>query len=113
MSIEFPIGKTIYKINCSEDEKQKLVRLSHELNQRVNKVALQLKDKNIDEKTLLVITALSLEEELENAEKGVLNSSENYEENRLNEQDLYDAVSENMENVANYVNKIINKIQNL
>ncbi len=93
MIIELPIGKSNYKITCNESEKEKLLQLAEKLNHRVNNLSLSLK--NADEKTLLVITALMLEEELENNEY-----HEDEEKNqKINDLDIYDAVSDNMENI--------------
>ena len=110
MTVELSIGKSIYKINCEESEKEKIVRLSARVNQRVNELALDFK--NCDEKTLLVIAALTIEEELETAEKKAPSDDDTYEEQKFNEQDVYDAVSDTMENVTDYVEKMIKKIQN-
>jgi len=104
MIIELPVGKSLYKISCGENEKEKVFELSEKLNQRVNNLSLSLK--NADEKTLLVIAALMLQEEADQANPEV-------EENpRGSEEDIYNAVSDNMENISNYIEKLINKIQN-
>lgn len=107
MIIELPIGKSRYKITCDESQKEKLFKLAEELNRKVNNLALSLK--NADEKTLLAITALGLEEELEHLSD---EDEESEETHKLNDQDMYDAVSDNMENVADYIEKLITKIQN-
>lgn len=107
MIIEIPVGKSRYKITCEEAEKEKLFHLAERLNQRVNRLSTSLR--NADEKTLLVIAGLMLEEELErtNHEDHDLD-----EGSKLNDQDMYDAVSENMENVSDYIEKLTKKIQN-
>ncbi len=107
MMIEIPVGKSRYKITCSESEKEKIFHLAERLNQRVNQLSQTLR--NADEKTLLVISALSLEEELDGAKT---EEHDHDETSKLNDQDLYDAVSENMENIAEYVEKLTKKIQN-
>jgi cell division protein ZapA (FtsZ GTPase activity inhibitor) len=104
MNIEISIGKSRYKINCEEGQKEKLIRLADHLNKRVN--SLSFKMKNIDEKTLLAISALMIAEELEN-KKGA-----NEDRPEINDEDLYDAVSDNMENVAEYIEKLTKKIEN-
>lgn len=106
MIIELPVGKSRYSITCAEGEQEKLLQLGEKLNRRVNNLSLSLK--NADEKTLLVISALMMEEELENSE----DSGDEDENNKLSDQDIYDAVSDNMENICNYIEKLINKIQN-
>lgn len=106
MVIEIAVGRSSYQINCAEGEKEKILQLANKLNQRVNRLSLQMK--NADEKTLLVIAALMSEEEAENK---VPNDDADDEPAQLNEQDIYDAVSENMENVADFVEKLTKKIQ--
>lgn len=114
MIIELPVGKSRYKITCDESEKERLFHLAEQLNKRVNKLALQLK--NADEKTLLVISALMIQEELER-QGGDKSDEENAEDardetNKINDEELYQAIGENMENIAEYIEKLTAKIQN-
>ena len=121
-TIEIAIGKSLYKIDCLDSEKEKLLELAKKLNERVNKVSFSLR--NADEKTILVTTALMLEGELERKNKNVpevkknvkaqedVNKINEEEVSKITEQDIYDAVSESMENVADYIEKLANKIKN-
>lgn len=109
MIIEIPVGKSRYKITCEESEKERLELLGKKLDKRVNQLAAQMK--YTDEKTLLVITALMIEEELEHPSTNKQNSGDNEDEEKLTEEDVYTAVSENMENVARYIEKLTTKIQ--
>jgi cell division protein ZapA (FtsZ GTPase activity inhibitor) len=106
MTVELNIGKSCYKINCAESEKEKLLHLANKLNERVNTLSINFR--GVDEKTLLVITALMLEAEL--SEKTDTKTTK--EESNLNDEDLYNAVSDSMENVADYIEKLGKKIQN-
>ena len=103
MNIEIPIGKSRYKINCEEGQKEKLLRLAERLNKRVNSLSLEMK--NVDEKTLLAISALMIEEELEN-KKGTRE-----DEPEINDEDIYpeqnQEISEYKENMENIENKNI------
>ncbi len=102
MIIELPIGKSNYQIPCKKSEREKLSRLAEKLNKRLNRLASQIEG---DEKTLLAIAALSLEGELE------LASEIEAPESELNEQDVEDAISETMENISDYIEKLSKKIQ--
>lgn len=104
--VEIAIGKSKYKIQCQESEKEKLVATAAKLNERVNRLSFSFR--NLDEKTLLVITALTLEEEVQDSENK--DSVTEFAE-QISEQDIYDAVSENMENISDYVEKLIKKIR--
>lgn len=126
--IEISIGKSKYKIECPEEEKSKLVHLAQKLDSRVKKLLPGLV--NVDEKTLLVISALMAEDDLENkitksqqinyeekiVEK-ILTSEEKLDEKieedkKLNDDDMYIAIAENIENVADYIEKLAKKIEN-
>ena len=109
--IEISIGKSKYKIECPEDEKWKLLRLADTLDGRVKNLLTNLK--NIDEKTLVIITALMIEDDLESsAAKLHHHSDENIATDKLDSTDLYEAISEHVENVADYVENLAKKIEN-
>lgn len=102
MIIELPIGKSNYQISCESSEREKLSHLAEKLNKRLNRLGAKMPDTN--EQTLLAVTALMLEAELEQAE----NSDEDA---KLNDEDMQEAVSETMENIADYVEKLTKKIE--
>ncbi len=103
MNIELPIGKSNYQIPCEKSEQEKLSKLAEKLNKRLNRLSSQFE---ADEKTLLAIAALSLEGELELASDNIENS-----ESTISEEDIKDAISETMENIADYIEKLSEKIQ--
>ncbi len=97
-NIEIAIGKSKYLIPCHESEQQNLIDAAARLNERVNKLSFSLR--GVDEKTLLVIAALSVE----------MGSKVDPVNSEISERDVFDAVSESMENVATYLEKLIGKI---
>ena len=105
--VEFFIGKSKYKIECPESEQNKLLHLAKKLNERVQKLAPSFAAG--DEKTLLVITALMMEDAIELGLAGAHNHAT--EEEKLSENDIYDAISENLENIADYVENLAKKIE--
>lgn len=109
MILELQIGKSQYKITCAESEKSKLLHLAKKLNERLNRLSINFK--NADEKTLLAISALMIEEELEQ-EKLDQFQGDSDQSSSDKDQDIYDAVSENMENISDYIEKLSKKIQN-
>lgn len=128
--IEIVIGKSKYKIECPEDEKSKLVHLAKKVDERVKKLLPGLV--NVDEKTLLVISALMIEDDLETKIQNArtVNPQEKLvekveiandveekkpeipEEKKLSDDDMYIAIAENIENVADYIEKLAKKIEN-
>ncbi len=105
--VEIAIGRSKYKIQCQESEKAKLLATAEKLNERVNNLSFSFR--NIDEKTLLVISALTLEEELESVSGNKKNIQSS--ESQVSDRDIYDAVSENMENISDYLEKLTKKIR--
>ena len=105
--VEIAIGRSKYKIQCQEAEKSKLLATAEKLNERVNNLSFSFR--NIDEKTLLVISALTLEEELESVTGG--KSTPTDSSSQVSDRDIYDAVSENMENISDYLEKLTKKIR--
>ena len=120
MIVEIKIGKSNYKIDCKESDQSKILSCADKLNNRVNKLTFNLG--NIDEKTLLVITCLMMEEELKNLKTKIsknspttnssqINSHLNTENKKYSEDEVLEAISESTDNINDYLTKIINKIQ--
>ncbi len=104
--VEISIGKSKYRIACLEEEEDRLVEIAARLNERVNKMSISLR--NVDEKTLLVIAALTIEEELQGV---ISDTSSPSDTSEISECDIYDAVSENMENMSDYLEKLTKKVR--
>ncbi len=64
MIIDLHILNSRYKINCRDEDEQKIQNLTKQLNERL--YDLKQKIKTDDEKTLLIISALSLQDRLKN-----------------------------------------------
>lgn len=114
--IEIAIGRSRYVIQCQESEKEKLNIAAERLNERVNNLSLSFR--NLDDQTLLAISALVIEEELMSLESTQQSTNTNpapaqeKENNKISEKDVYEAVSENMENIAGYLENLTKKIRN-
>ena len=65
-----------------------------------------------EEKNLLVMAALTLEDELEKKSESLTSKEEN-EGGEINDQDIYDAVSDNIENITDYIETLTEKIKKL
>ena len=105
--IEIAVGRLKYKIDCPENEHAKLTHLAHKLDERIKKSFGNLQ--NIDEKTLLVMTALTLEDELESKPHS---NQESHAVEKIDDSEMYAALTENIENVALYIEKLAKKIEN-
>jgi len=112
---EITIGKSKYKIECPQNQQENLIRLAKKVDNKAQNLISHLK--HIDEKTLLALVAITLEEELESKAETIsknnssnINTNQNQEGNL--EEDTYEALSENIENVATYIEKLAKKIEN-
>lgn len=98
MITEVQIGKSHYKIACEEDEREKLKNLTERLNRRMKELEKSLTI--ADEKMLLVMAALAMEEELRVDE-----------DEKFGADEVFDSISDNIENIADYIEKLTKKIQ--
>jgi cell division protein ZapA len=107
MIIEVRIGKNKYKLNCRPDESENILEYADRLDSRVKELEENIED--VNEAHLLVIAGLMLEQELQDKTDQM---SGELKQQLYSEDDLFEALSEQMENITNYVKKITAKIEN-
>jgi len=107
MIIEVRIGKNKYKLNCRSDESENILEYADRLDSRVKELQENIED--VNEAHLLVIAGLMLEQELQDKTDQM---SGELKQQLYSEDDLYEALSKQMENITNYVKKITAKIEN-
>jgi len=114
--LNLAIGKSKYMVDCNEGEEDKIINLARKLNERVNNLSLAIR--SADEKTIMMLCALTIEEELEI----IKNDAGIFERRRLEPEDVLDKVSEEdlenavamqIENTAEYIFKLTKKIDTL
>jgi len=107
MIIEISIGNQKYKLNCRANEANDIIEFADRLDQRVK--TLQQNIENASDAHYLVIAGIMLEQELHQKIQDF-----NIEKSQLyTEDDLYEAISEQMDNVVYYIENIITKIEKL
>lgn len=115
--LSLAIGKSKYTVDCVDGEEDKIINLSKKLNERVNNLSLAIR--TADEKTILMLCALTAEEELETAKNhnGVFGNQtpekEEIVEPQISEEDVENAVAAQIENTAEYILKLAKKIGSL
>ena len=128
--LNIAIGKSKYAINCDDGEEDKIIALAEKLNKRVNKMSLVARA--ADEKTILMLCALTIEEELESAnnsdgifakkdfennfdnnEAKILNQNLDENKYQISQEELEHSVAMQIETTANYIQKLTKKIENL
>ncbi len=126
---DIAIGKSKYKIDCPELQKPKLISLSSKVNERVNNLSLLMR--GAEEKMLLVLCAIAIEDELEsktaeseeaaklkvqletleqNFNSQLLSKSSNNSTNSSFE--AYDKISEKINDIVSSIEKLANKVKN-
>jgi cell division protein ZapA len=103
--LNLAIGKSKYTINCDDGEEEKIFSLAERLNQRVNKMSLAAR--NADEKTILMLCALIIEEDLESTKNQKSLQCQN------NKEDPEEHLAMQIEAMAQYVQNLTQKIKNL
>ncbi|MFT6332564.1 MAG: cell division protein ZapA (FtsZ GTPase activity inhibitor) [Lentimonas sp.] len=98
--LNLAIGKSKYSIECPVEEQEKILNLAHKLNERVNKLSLNIR--NADEKTILMLCALMIQDESES--KFVKDESSSHENSDLVEE---------IDNLTNRIYKLTNTISTL
>jgi cell division protein ZapA (FtsZ GTPase activity inhibitor) len=114
--LNLAIGKSKYTIDCQEGEEDKIINLAKKLNERVNNLSLAIR--MADEKTILMLCALMAEEELDSAKshQGMFEKKpieEKPPEPQISEEDLENAVAMQIENTADYIFKLVKKVESL
>lgn len=126
--IDISIGKSKYKIDCPESQKPRLVSLSNKVNERVNNLSLLMR--GADEKMLLVLCAIAIEDELDNKLVENQEIAEYKTKFELLEQDFnsqffnkssdnsgnssiesYDKITKKINHIADFVENLANKIK--
>jgi len=94
-----------YTFPCPENEKEEVLKLAKKLDSRIKSISENIND-NLDSETLIILASLMAEAELMNSKKDL----EKLEENKLEEDDIYDSITENIENITDYIKTLTKKI---
>ena len=117
--LNLSIGKSKYAVDCAEGEEDKIISLAAKLNERVNHLSLAAR--NADEKTILMLCALTIEEELDSAKNdgslikkpAAKKDPEPSNEPQISEEDLDNVVAAQIENTAEYIKNLVSKVSGL
>ncbi|MFT5704056.1 MAG: cell division protein ZapA (FtsZ GTPase activity inhibitor) [Rickettsiales bacterium] len=115
--LNLAIGQSKYTVNCEEEDKDKIINLAQKLNERVNN--LLLATRSSDEKTVLMLCALALEEDLENSKK---NNKKDFKEpevvlveKQISQEEIDEAIesqlASHIQSTADYISKLTRRIK--
>ena len=106
-SLELYIGKSKYIIDCAESEKLEISKLAAKLNERVNNLSLRMR--GADEKTILMLSSIMIEAELD-----ALENSENKVENQPNQDHKMDLAekksSDELDSASFFIERMVRGI---
>lgn len=104
--LNLAIGKSKYVINCEAGEEEKVLDLAARLNERVNNMSLSLR--GADEKTILMLSALAIEDELEIAKHGEVKPkpAPKKDVDKIVEEKVIEEISEVTTRIINLTKKI-------
>ena len=102
--LELYVGKSKYTIECDDSEKEKVTSLAAKLNQRVNSLSLQMR--GADEKTILMLSSIMIEEELESLK----NNSKSLGSKTSAEKSVQTKTND-VKNTIFYIEDLVNKIK--
>jgi cell division protein ZapA (FtsZ GTPase activity inhibitor) len=106
--VNLSIGKSKYEIDCKEGEEEKIYKLAAKLNERVNHLSIAIR--GADEKTILMLSAIIIEEELETIRKH--NKEDNKNSNSTIDPQAADVILKGINNLTNQIEMLANKIKN-
>jgi len=96
MKVTIPIFKSFYDIECENEQKENIEKISRQINKEITKLA---KITNInDEKTLLLLYCIEL--------NNIIIKNNNEEPN----QKIIENLTNNLNNLTNQINLITNKV---
>lgn len=96
MKVTIPIFKSFYDIECENEQKENIEKISRQINKEITKLA---KITNItDEKTLLLLYCIEL--------NNIIAKNNNEEPN----QKIFEDLNNNLNNLTNQIKLITNKV---
>jgi cell division protein ZapA len=121
--LNLAIGQSKYTINCENGEEDKVLNLAKKINERVNNLSLAMR--GADEKTVLMLCALTVEEELSDLrnnqgmfkESKIESKTQEVDEKRISQEEIDSAIEDQLashiENTTDYILKLTKRIGNI
>jgi len=104
--LELYIGKSKYVIDSEESQKAKILALAKKVNEKVNELSLKMRD--ADEKTILMLCAIMIEEDLQTEQYSKMIQSTKND----NQQPIPNQTSQKeLENISLKIETLANKIK--
>jgi len=112
MTIEVNIANKLYKIPLNDIDNQKIKSFAEKLNSKIEALSHELKDQ--DQNTILITACLSCLSEEQNNYSNVVNKDNDLneeDEEKYNQEDIYEIISNNYENLSEHIKILTNKVK--
>jgi len=106
--VELRVGSRLYQVACENGQEPNLLRLASELDSKISNLARQMRTGN--DSLLLLMTALMMQDELNDAQKKISNDNELETRIKKMTDDKEKEVAELLNTISGFVESIADKI---
>ncbi|HCR85574.1 MAG TPA: hypothetical protein DIV86_02735 [Alphaproteobacteria bacterium] len=106
--VELRVGSRLYQVACENGQEPNLLRLASELDSKISNLARQMRTGN--DSLLLLMTALVMQDELNDAQKKISNDNELETRIKKMTDDKEKEVAELLNTISGFVESIADKI---
>ena len=107
--ISVAVGKSKYQIDCPIEEEERIKALSEKVNEKVNNLSLSIRGAN--EKTILMLCAIMIQEEMEALKSSDSNNKKDSKPKLIDANNSQYDIIILMDDIAKRIEKLANKIQ--
>ena len=108
-SLEIYIGKSKYTIDCEESQRARIISLASRLNEKVNNMSLNMR--GVDEKTILMLAAITIEEELDNLKTSNISQANNTAQHNPSAGSSGPQITQSYNEISSVIENLANKIK--
>jgi cell division protein ZapA len=106
--VEVKVGTRLYQVACEEGQEQNLLKLAGEIDEKVNNLSRQLRTGN--DSMLLIMTALMMQDELNEFRKKSNNDNEIQEKIKKITEDKESEMAEIVNSISGFVETLADKL---
>lgn len=111
MIIEVKIANKLYKIPTLDINHQKIIELAKKLDDKIKNLSNEITDQDSD--TKIIIACLSVLVDNSTNENNFINKENEFDEDeeKYNQEDIYEIISNNYENLSEHIKVLTNKVK--
>lgn len=111
MIIEIKIANKLYKIPALDIDHQKIIELAKKLDDKIQTLSSEINDQ--DHNTIIIAACLSILANDSSHENNFINKENELDEDeeKYNQEDIYEIISNNYENLSEHIKTLTNKVK--